>query len=110
MLGVMRLPVTSWPIVILLVVHMVTNRFPATEHAAEAEHAARTEHPMGAERTARPEERTSGRRRRRWRRLRPRRAGSSIGQCVHHCPDEPGIRGDAVLRGLLIHAGLDRRG
>ena len=61
MLGVMRLPVTSWPILVL-VLPVVTNRFPATEHAAEAEHAARTEHAMGAERTARPEERTSGRR------------------------------------------------
>src|SRR5215212_9401515 len=110
MLGVTHRPVPSWPIVILRVWHMVTSRFSPTEHAAEAEHAARTEHPMGAERTAGPEKRTSGWRRRRWGWLRPHRAGSSISQCVHHCSDQPGVRGDAVLRGLLIHAGLDRRG
>ena len=74
-----RTPVPSWPIVILLVWHMVTSRLSATEHAAEAEYAARTEHPMGAEGTAGPEERSSGRSRRRWGRLGPRRAGSSIG-------------------------------
>ena len=65
MLGVMRSAGHLVADPLLLVVHMVTSRFPATEHAAEAEHAARTEHPMGTERTAGPEERTSGRRRRR---------------------------------------------
>jgi hypothetical protein len=61
MLGVMGSPVTSRPVVILAVAHIVTSRFSATEYAAEAKDAARTEHSVGAERTARSEERTSGR-------------------------------------------------
>src|SRR5215204_759916 len=108
--GVMRCPVASWPIAfVAFMLHVMTSRLSTTEHATEPENAARTEYTMRAERTARPEEGSRRGRRRRWRRLRPRRANSSLGQGVHHCSDQPGIRRDAVLRRLLVHARLDRR-